>query len=316
MSDDVLTTLSSVLSRLTVTELRSLDELGVPWLPPLQKLSPRRAVNKIVGSLQAKGTRRARLECVALLYCWLLPRQQQQQPWYLFSVEEVSKLADFRRLLERSAAALRLRSNDVTLQWTLRGGAVQSCLLIENLEAPASEEMSAAYVVLWPGLPLLAVHAPVRHARRAVLLALSRALRDFPVKRLNVPRQDLGAAFRASLALLGLSVDEGTLDVPAMAVPPGRELVLDMLPLDIHDVKTKERLAEWEAAMAELGPLLRPVQHSYQITDGSSAWVRFEGPNLMEKLRRLYARGFNNIISLAMKPAFLGEDTHVVGVRN
>lgn len=314
MTDDVLATLSSVLSRLTLTELRSLDELAMPWLPSLQKLSPRRAVNKIMGSLQAKVSRSARLECIALLYSWLLPRQQPQQPWDMFSVEEVSKLADFRRLLERSVRALRLRSHDVTLQWTLRGGAVQSCLLVQNLEA--SEEMGAAYVVLWPGLPLLAVNAPGRHARREVLLALNKALRGFPVKRLNVPRQDIGAAFRASLTLLGLSVDEGTLDVPAMAVPPGGQLVPDMLPLDVHDVKTKERLAEWEGAMAELGPLLRPVQHSYQITDGSGAWVRFEGPNLMEKLRRLYARGFNDIISPAMKPAFLGEDTHVVGVRD
>ncbi|XP_077549835.1 uncharacterized protein LOC144162965 isoform X2 [Haemaphysalis longicornis] len=221
MSEDVLETLHSVLRRLTVTELRSLDELSFSWLPSLQELSLRPAVNTIVGSLQAIESRSKRLEGVALIYAWLLP--VYHQPWMLFSVEEASELSDFRRLLTKSASALRLRSHEV----------------------------------------------------------------------------------------------EGTPGVLATAIPPSRDAVPDMLPLDVNNEKTKKRLVKWEAALAELGSLLRPVEHSYKITDKSgSTWVSFDGPDLMEKLRRLYAYGFKEIISPAMLPAFLGQDSHVVDDRD
>lgn len=314
MSEDVLETLHSVLRRLTVTELRSLDELSFSWLPSLQELSLRPAVNTIVGSLQAIESRSKRLEGVALIYAWLLP--VYHQPWMLFSVEETSELSDFRRLLTKSASALRLRSHEVTLQWTLRDGAVRACVLMKDVERELFAEAQASYVVLWPGLPLFAVQTPGRHARNEFLTALGKGLSDALVRRLKVPCQDLGAAFRAGLAFMGIPV-EGTPGVLATAIPPSRDAVLDMLPLDVNNEKTKKRLAEWEAALAELGSRLRPVEHSYKITDKSgSTWVSFDGPDLMEKLRRLYAYGFKEIISPAMLPAFLGQDSHVVDDRD
>ncbi|XP_077530011.1 uncharacterized protein LOC144142395 [Haemaphysalis longicornis] len=312
MSQDVLGTLHSVLRRLTVTELRSLDELHFSWLPSLQQLSLRPAVNTIVGSLQAIESRSKRLEGVALIYAWLLPGYQQ--PWMLFSVEEASeKLSDFRRLLTKSASALRLHSHEVTLQWTLRDGAVRACVLMKDVERELFAEAQASYVVLWPGLPLLAVQTPGRRARQEFLSALGKGLNGALFRRLKVPRQDLGAAFRAALAFLGLQVEEGTPGVPAMAIPPSHDTGPDLLALDVNDEETKERLAEWEAALAELGLRLRPVEHGYKITGKfGSTRVSFDGPDLLEKLRRLYACGFKEMISPAMLPAFLGKDSHVV----
>lgn len=289
-----------------------MDELGLSWLPPLQRLSLRPAVNRIVGSLQAIESRSKRLGGVAIIYAWMLPLEQR--PWELFGVQEASELADFRRLLTKSASVLRLRSHEVALQWTLRDGAVRACVLMQNLERPIFEEVRTAFVVLWPGLPLFAVQTPrERHVRREVFMALNKALNGVPVRRLRAPRHDLAAAFRSVLAPLGLPVGDDTAGAPAKAVAPSDEAVLDMLPLDVNDAKTKQRLADWDEALSELGSHLQPVEHIYKISDKfGTISVRFEGPDLVEKLRRLYARGFDNIISPTMMPAFLGKDSHVV----
>lgn len=298
-----LTLLKSWLEELTPAQLYSLDDAGLPWLPPLQNKRRRRAVNDIIRALQDVTDRSQRLHCVAWLHCWLLPRRSIR-PWQVVRFETASVLANFRRLLSRTATVLRVHGCEVTQAWTVDDGTVFACLLVQNLEA-LSLDHEASYVVLWPGLPLMALFAPEQRLVRHLLLALDRATAGAPAQKLDVPCGDLETVFRSCLSQLPIQVEPGTLNVP--------KVTKDARNPPTDDKDSRERLDKWNAALAELGPSLRPVDSSYTLTDGKGTWLRFEGPDLIDKLRDLYVRGFDTILSKRVLPAFLGIDYHTVG---
>ncbi|XP_065286380.1 uncharacterized protein [Dermacentor albipictus] len=297
-----LTLLKSWLEELTLAQLYSLDDAGLTWLPPLQNKSHRRAVNDIIRALQDVTDQSQRLHCVARLHCWLIPRRSHR-PWHVIRFKTASILSNFSRLLSRVVTVLRVHYGEATLQWTLDDGTVFACLLVQNLGA-LSLDHEASYVVLWPGLPLMALFAPERHGMRRLLLALDRAIAGAPVLKLDVPCGDLETVFRSCLSQLPVQVEPGTLNVP--------KVTKDLREPPTGDKDSEERLDIWNAALAELGPSLRPVDRSYTLSDGKGTWVRFEGPKLLDKLRDLYVRGFDAIISKPMLPAFLGSDYHIV----
>ncbi|XP_054925893.1 uncharacterized protein [Dermacentor andersoni] len=285
-----LTLLKSWLEELSLAQLYSLEDAGLPWLPPLQNKRRRRVVNDIIRALQDVTDQSQRLHCVAWLHCWLLPRRSNR-PWHVIRFETASVLSNFWRLLSRTATVLRVHGGEVTLAWTVEDGTVFACLLVQNLGA-LSLDHEALYMVLWPGLPIMALFAPDQRGIRRLLLALDRAMAGAPVQKLDVPCGDLE------------TVEPGTLNVP--------KVTKDLRDPPAGDKDSKERLDMWSAALAELGPSLRPVDSSYTLTDGKGTWVRFEGPQLLDKLRDLYVRGFDAILSKHMLPAFLGSDYHIV----
>ncbi|XP_070384413.1 uncharacterized protein [Dermacentor albipictus] len=295
--------LKSSLEELTLAHLYSLDDAGLPWLPPLQNKSRRRAVNDIIHALQDVTNQSQRLHCVAWLHCWLLPRRSIL-PWHVIRFETASVLSNFCKLLSRTATVLRVHGGEVALAWTVDDGTVFACLLAQHLGS-LSLDHEASYVVLWPGMPIMALFAPEQRGIRRLLQALHRAMAGAPVQKLlDVPCGDLETVFRSCLSQLEVQVEPGTLNVPKVTK-------------DLHDPRTgdkysEERLDTWNNALAELGPSLRPMCSSYTLTDGKGIWVRFEGPELQDKLRDLYVRGFDAILSKHMLPAFLGSDYHNV----
>ncbi|XP_075560299.1 uncharacterized protein LOC142592635 isoform X1 [Dermacentor variabilis] len=297
-----LTFLKSWLGELTLAQLYSLEDAGLPWLPPLQNKRRRRAVNDIIRALQDVTDPSQRLHCVAWLHCWLLPRRSNR-PWHVIRFETASVLSNFWRLLSRTATVLRVHGGEVTLAWTVDDGTVFACLLVQNL-GDLSLDHEASYVVLWPGLPIMALFAPDQRGIRRLLLALDRAMAGAPVQKLDVPFGDLETVFRSCFSQLPVQVEPGTLNVP--------KVTKDLRDPPRGDKDSEERLDMWSAALAELGPSLRPVDSSYTLTDGKGTWVRFEGPQLLDKLRDLYVRGFDAIVSKHMLPAFLGSDHHIV----
>ncbi|KAK8770960.1 hypothetical protein V5799_025796 [Amblyomma americanum] len=179
--------------------------------------------------------------------------------------------------------------------------------MTQDLERGLTNEHQVSYVALWPGLPLLAVHALENRAKRSVLRALHAVLGGAPAAKLAVPPGGLGATLRACFPHLSLQVGESALNIPKVA----RLQSLPHEPIPLGE-EEKKRLETWNEALAQLGPRLRPVDDGYTLTDGRGTWVHFEGPNLLEKLRKLYMSGNRAIISKDMKPAFLGKRYHVV----
>ncbi|KAK8768501.1 hypothetical protein V5799_015033 [Amblyomma americanum] len=291
------------LDELTPLDISSLDDARLTWLPPLQHLARRRAVTEIVNALQAMKSRSQRLQRVAEFYCWLVQRHDIS-PWTPFRFKRSSLLADFARVLTRLASVLRGRGYDVALAWTADGGTVYACLLTQDIERELIPEHQVSFVALWPGLPLLAVHAPENRTKPSVLRALDAALGGEPAELLAAPPGGLGTTLRACFPHLSLKVRDSALNVPGEARLADRAVS--------HGDEDEQRLEKWHAALAGLGSSLCPVDDTYSITDGKGTWVHFEGPGLFEKLRKLYVSGIEAVISKPMLPAFLGKHHHVV----
>lgn len=295
--------LESWLEELSPALLWTLDDAFVPWLPLLKNCTRRRAVRNIIRALQRIAVLSQRLQCLAWLHCWLLPRRSIR-PWHAIRFQKSEVLSDFGRVLSRTASVLRFDGSEVTLTWTLDEGTVFACLLVHRLES-LSADHEAYYVALWPGLPLVTMFAPQERAVRRLRLALERATADAPMQKLDVPNGDLEVVFHACCSShLLIQIEPGTLEVPVVRKEdPGDRKALDK--------DSKRRLHKWNAALATLGRDLNPVDDSFTLTNGKGIWVSFEGPNLLDKLRSLYMRGFDRIISEEMMPAFIGKD-HVV----
>lgn len=297
--------LKSQLEELSPAHLWTLDDAFVPWLPPLQNSTRRRAVSDIIRALKRIEAPRQRLQCLAWLHCWLLPRRSIR-PWHAIRFEKAEVLTDFRRVLSRTASVLRFDGCEVTLTWTVDEGTVFACLLVQRLQS-LSPDHEAYYVALWPGLPLVTMFAPEQRSVRRLRLALYRATAGAPMQELDVPNGELEVVFRACCSShLMIQIEPGTLEVPVVRKedPDG---------LKALDEESKRRLDHWNAALAALGPSLKPADTSYTLTNGNGVWVTFEGPNLLDKLRNFYMRGFDDIISPPMLPAFIGNEHHIVG---
>lgn len=296
--------LKSQLEELSLAHLRSLDDALLPWLPPLRNSERRRAVSDIVRALKDVQPAGLRLRCLCWLHTWLIPRRSIR-PWHAVRFRRASVIADFDRVLSRTASALRFHGCEVTRTWNLEDGTVFACLLTQNLES-LTYDHDAYYLALWPGLPLVAIFAPERRALRRLQRSLLMAVEGAPLQKLVVPFGDLETVFHACLSHLSIRIEPGTLEVPTVRKPDPSSGPQTL------DEESKRRLDRWNAALAELGSSLNPVDSSYTVTDGKGTWVRFEGPNLLEKLRSLYMRGFDAIISDRMLPAFLGKEHHTI----
>ncbi|KAG0437858.1 hypothetical protein HPB47_017254 [Ixodes persulcatus] len=103
-------------------------------------------------------------------------------------------------------------SCDVELRWKLQRGAVYACFLMQDLpEVLRLHAHHEVYLVLCPGLPLLA--ACVSRSALFVPLAgaLDRALCTFEIKRVEVPHTTLACAFQDALRSVGISEEQATL---------------------------------------------------------------------------------------------------------
>ncbi|KAL1467833.1 hypothetical protein MTO96_041885 [Rhipicephalus appendiculatus] len=93
------------IERVSAQDRQCLDEENVAWIPRLGFLPPTMAFREIRRVLNASYTVSLRLERVAWLYCWLLPRRKIR-PWLLFRFGASALHADCPTLLKALAKAL------------------------------------------------------------------------------------------------------------------------------------------------------------------------------------------------------------------
>lgn len=305
MTDTDLALLSQRLDLWTLVDLHTLDDADLPWLPPLRVFSRRQALREILKGVQATRSEKERLQRVAFLHCWFLQRHHVS-PWTLFRYKRSSLLNEFSKMLERLTSVLGSRGQDAEYASILDGGTLYACLLTRDFYRgfECHIEHQVTFMALWPGLPLLAVHVLEDRTRRTVLHALRAVLGREPIELPTIPPRGLGATLHAGFPHLSLQVGESTLNFPKVAS-------LSDEPSPQGD-EEKQRLEEWTAALADLGPSLCTANDKYTLTDASGTWVHFEGPDVLGKLRKLYVNGAREIISKEMKPFFLGEHCHVV----
>lgn len=192
--------LRSALSELTGTELVCLDVSTAQWFPRLRGLPPQNVHGAICDAVQAVRPEAHRLRCISWLYCWIMPRRRVQ-PWKLYRMRDAPSMHECLSLLQNIACALRLSVYKTTFTWNAVEGAVRCCLLARSTPSPPVER-NVVYVVLWPCVALMAVHASEILIHNTVLTTVRAVLPNHPVELQDVPRDDLTAAFRAGVRIL------------------------------------------------------------------------------------------------------------------
>lgn len=157
MTDQDIETLCSAFYCLRFEEIHSLDNALFPWLPQVRGLTLLKAVEQIRGALKCIEDHHQRLQAVASLYCWLVPRGIFDK-WTLYRLHR--NLAE----LEASAVMVKL-AQAMESPGCGRGGgfldtgsAMYFCVM--TMEEPGEPiEHKLVCFCIWHQLPFLAVHA-------------------------------------------------------------------------------------------------------------------------------------------------------------
>ncbi|XP_037526210.1 uncharacterized protein LOC119403340 [Rhipicephalus sanguineus] len=168
MALSVLEELLVHVERVCAEDLQCLDEENVAWIPRLGILQPTLAFREIRRVLYASYTVSMRLERVAWLYCWLLPRR---------------KIRPFSR-----------RPTTLSLRHVC--GTYYACL-INKFPGPNSPEHTVMFLVLWSGQRFAAAYAGTDDEQLRLTAGIHVALRGESVQLLMGLHADLDVAFSA-----------------------------------------------------------------------------------------------------------------------
>lgn len=155
MTESDLDVLCGFLIKVPLEELYCLDEATMLWLPPLKGMASRTIVNTIRRSLELVKSLDDRLEIVAWLYCWMMPRNILRQ-WMLYKLSESLCSADF-TLHKRLSSAMALPGCDNVFTPASSRSALYACIMTnEPFSGALDHQVVGLYV--WRGLPYLAVY--------------------------------------------------------------------------------------------------------------------------------------------------------------
>ncbi|XP_037511996.1 uncharacterized protein LOC119388358 [Rhipicephalus sanguineus] len=249
MTQNDLTLLKSKLELVPPSQLHSLDDYAIPSLTDLQNMEGSHAVSEIIRTLNDMTTER-RLHCVAWLYCWLMSRISIQ-PWFAVRFRKASVIVRFDEWLSRMATLMQHDGFHVTMESDINDGTIFACFLVRDLAGQSHDHLES-FVVMWPGLPLVMMHAMEPRLMNSLLGALSESVDRAPMLRLDAPPGNLQAVFHSCLLKLGIQLTEGTLEVPSV-------VMATELPGPPNDEEAMQRcIGEWNAAIAALGDRLQP----------------------------------------------------------
>ncbi|KAH7939502.1 hypothetical protein HPB52_013342 [Rhipicephalus sanguineus] len=150
----------SFLSLATVEQLRNIEEMNIPWLPPMRgqggREHPVRALRRTVESCPVLEQRLERLAC---FYCWMAPLQVLQ-PWTLMTLGDVFQEESFSEaaLLIRIANAIRDLGRETTFVTAESETLVYGCVLVQDTEPRAPAHVIC--MCCWRSLPFMALYAP------------------------------------------------------------------------------------------------------------------------------------------------------------
>ncbi|KAK8773421.1 hypothetical protein V5799_012045 [Amblyomma americanum] len=197
-----------MLANLTKEEICSLETFRPSWPPQLQDEPPHAVIDGICNSLQSLQSLELRLRCIASIQCQLISLNLVK-PWQLYRLATAPTWEGCYLLAESTSTAIQLHDYDVTKAWNMCGSALHGCLLISSLQSPCPLRIPA-YIVLWPGQPLLAISSLQYGIQCGVVSAVSAALHCGYMELQGLISDDLDWAYHVAVDFI-----ESTLPQPA-----------------------------------------------------------------------------------------------------
>ncbi|KAH6924701.1 hypothetical protein HPB50_022190 [Hyalomma asiaticum] len=195
-------------SKATDSQLHSLDESRLEWVPYMRgRSSIRTAVRALRKAVEKCPLRSGRLERLAFFYSWLSP-YNLIRPWTLmrYSSSVASQDPDPVALLRRIESSMWLLGRKGTSQRTRTGSSVFACLLVEDNEPEAP-----AHVVClgcWRWLPYLVVYAPAEKIHGDLSVVLAAVMDCDPALLTCGTYEDLNDAYTAAVVDGACSIND------------------------------------------------------------------------------------------------------------
>lgn len=182
---------------LPFVEVHSLDNTKFPWLPRINGLSLLAAVDTIRRTLQATQKPKERLQRVATLYSWIVPRGIFS-PWFLYRFNENLvglKPTDVMLMVVKMMESL---AGHLPHGYCDNGEALFFSVMARDLAYGAVEHSLVCFCI-WHGLPYLAVHAPPVMFQQTTLSATLMLISHDPQKWVSGIYEKLSSAHTAIL---------------------------------------------------------------------------------------------------------------------
>ncbi|KAL3227313.1 hypothetical protein MRX96_024271 [Rhipicephalus microplus] len=191
------------ISQASSEDIELLHRMQLNWLPQLFYWRRVAAIVQICRSLSRFPSVPVFLDRIASLYCWLMVTQRFC-PWLLLRFGAGALMVDYVRLLVYLADIVRIRCPHTVMRaWHYRGS--HYACLIEYCRDPMSQEsqISATFLVLWPGQRFAAVYAREIEDLLALTASLHVAMCGESVELLSGFHEDLNAAYAAGRQDIG-----------------------------------------------------------------------------------------------------------------
>lgn len=190
-------TLCAAFYTLRFEEIHALDIANLPWLPRVSGLRLLAAVDAIRNALKAIHDPKERLQRVATLYSWLVPRGIFRT-WFLYRLNrDLAELkpTNVMMMLEASMRSRGCGSGGAIIG---TGSAVYFSVMTRDVARETIEHRLLCFCIK-NGVPFVAIHAPGGILDRATISeALAFVLGD-PEQWMRGCYDDLNSAFSAAL---------------------------------------------------------------------------------------------------------------------
>ncbi|KAL1436729.1 hypothetical protein MTO96_049408 [Rhipicephalus appendiculatus] len=165
MSNEDISRLCKFFYELTLEDIHSIEIRLFPFLSPLEGMELLPAVDSIYRNIKAINGEHERLQSMATLYSWFLPRAKRT-PWALYSIQRILSVLDAPQIGLTLARKVRSLDNSA-IEGVFDAGNAW-CLTILTTQGTLSPAKYIPICInIWKGLPFVAIHIPKETCRDA-----------------------------------------------------------------------------------------------------------------------------------------------------
>ncbi|KAH8034183.1 hypothetical protein MRX96_000485 [Rhipicephalus microplus] len=149
--------LHQLLCGLSVTQLRSLNDFDLPWLPRLECTAPEQLATAICESIYRCNINREGefLQKLACLYAWLIPQNAQGNSWLLYRRDGTSAWSEDMTLHRRFMGLINYPGCLMTHATFSSDSGLYTCIITTDPAIRPPDTHVVVCLSVWPGRPFL-----------------------------------------------------------------------------------------------------------------------------------------------------------------